>query len=181
MTTATATTEKTTTGSAVNDAAPATPVSKIKADNIEQAARLRATMALNTTTNTIDTPQASINAELEAKGYTREGLTKMAKDLHNLTASHTLAAGNMAHDHWVTQKPEERGPVIAPISMWEGQSLTSTHTPVSVERVVGKDETTTVYGQVNMHQHTSFARNTGSMSAVRQELRANAAKSFNKS
>lgn len=180
MTTATTTPSKITTDASVNEAAKVKSIPKVKQEIIDQASRLRAAMVLDTRTNVIDTPQAAIDTELEAKGYSREGLTKMANDLHALSSSHTLAAGNMAHDHWLTQKAEERGPVVAPTSMWDGQSITSTHIPVSVERVVGKDETTTVYGQVNMHQATSFARNTGSMSAVRQTLRNNAAASFNK-
>lgn len=169
----------TTTGSAVNPAAkPQLP--KIKPETREQIDRLKADMAVDPATNVIAENTKGINAELENLGYTREGLTKMATDLHGITAAYAGATGEVAHAHWAGQKPDERGPVVGPMSLWDGQSTTFTHTPVSIERIPGTSETTTVHGQVNISNHTSIGRNTGQMTAVRSMLRHNAAEQFGK-
>lgn len=166
-----------TTGTSVNPAAK-TALPKIKSETRETIDRLKVDMAVDATTNVIPENTKGIDAELEKMGYTRQGLTEMAGKLHNLSAAYAGASGETAHAHWAGQKAEERGPVVAPMSLWEGQSTTYTHTPCSVERVPGTNETTTVYGQVNISNHTSIGRNTGQMSAVRTNLRAAAAAQF---
>lgn len=173
-----ATIEKNTTGSAVNPDAVKAAGPKLKDETQEQADRLKPGMKLDTNTNTLPTEQSYIDKELEALGTSREALTKLNAGLHQLSASHTLASGQITQEHWSTQKQEERAPVVAPVSFWEGQSITSTHVPNSVERVVGKDATVVVPHQVNMSVHSTIGRNTGQMSAVRASLRNAAADRF---
>lgn len=176
----TATTPDTTTaatGTATNERAkPSLP--KLKPEFLETAARLRSEMKVDTTTNTIPEQRAAIDKELEAHGYTRAGLTKQANDLHNITAAYGYASGQTSLSHWENQKTEERGPVAAPMSYMDGQSTTFTHVPTSIEPIPGKSETVVVHGQVNVQNHTTIGRNVGSMSAMRQHLRAAAAASL---
>lgn len=167
------------TGASVNTTKKALPNIKPIVD--ETAKRLEEAMKIDATTNVLETDKKAVEKELEILGHTRDSLQKVANDLHQVFSAHTLASGRKAHAHWETQKPEERAPVVAPISAWDGHSFTATHVPTSVERNVQTGETFTAFGQVNLQQVTGYGRNTGQMSAVRQNLRAAAAEKFNKS
>ena len=168
--------EKVTTGSSTNVETGA-PGPKLKPETEEQAKMWREGKKLDTNTNVIDTPIETVDKMLKHAGLpTRQELQEVHAGLHQLTASSVLADGQIAQAHWETQKESERGPVIAPVSYWDGQSITSTHVPNSVERIPGKNETVTVPHQVNITNHQTFGRNTGQMAAVRKSLRNNAAK-----
>lgn len=164
----------------VNPAAEDKKLPGIKPQVDEIAQRLEAQQTFDATTNVIATPKKAVDTELEKMGHSSESVQKMFDDLHTLNSAHTLSTGRITHAHWATQTAEERAPVVAPLQICDAASYTATHVPHSVERNLRTGESVDVYGQVNGQKVTAFGRNTGQMSAVRQNLRASAAKLFNK-
>lgn len=171
----TTTPEAVATGSATNSAAATPSIPAVKDATQAAADRLRKNMAVDNTTGTAPIPKENIVAELATFDQTPESLAKLATSLHNLNAAAALASGTVAHEHWKNQNADERGPIVSILQLHDGESTTFTHVPSSVERVPGKTETVTVYGQVNIQRQTNIGRNVGEMSNVRKHLRANAA------
>ena len=173
-------TEKLTAGASTNPTAAAPAGPKLKPETEAQAKMwIENGMKLDPTTNVVDTPTEAVETMLkENKLPSRAELQQIHAGLHQLTASQTLASGQIAQDHWSTQKAEERNPVMAPMTFWDGQSTTATHVPHSVERVPNKSETVVVPHQVNMSSQTNVGRNVGQMSAVRHQLRRQAAENL---